>query len=80
MERLARQLGSYARRPHQTCEKRDWPAEVQSVLGDGVILRYYKVSEMDPVIDELVQDLNSAIHEYGRARKILQEHKLDHLL
>ena len=59
---------------------KSFPKPVEYDFGDGVILCYYKVDEMDPVVDELVQDLNSVIYEYGRARKILLEHKLDHLL
>lgn len=59
---------------------KSFPEPVEYNFGDGIILRYYKVSEIDPVIDELVHNLNSAIREYWRARKILQEHKLDHLL
>ena len=59
---------------------KSFPERVEYDFGDGTILRYYKVDEMDPVIDELVQDLNSAIYEYRRARKILREHKLDRLL
>lgn len=59
---------------------KEFPKPVEYDFGDGVILRYYEVSEMDPVIDELVQDLNCIIHEYRKARKILREHKLDHLL
>lgn len=59
---------------------KEFPKPVEYDFGDGVILRYYEVSEMDPVIDELVQDLNSVADFARKARKILREHKLNHLL
>lgn len=59
---------------------KSFPKPIEYDFGDGVILRYYKVSEMDPVIDELVHDLNSTLYMCSKARKILREHKLDHLL
>lgn len=59
---------------------KELPKPVEYDFGDGIILRYYKVDEMDPILDQLSHNLLNSMHMYRKAWNILREHKLDHLL
>lgn len=55
---------------------KDIPKPTEYDFGDGLILRYYNVDEIDPILDRLANDNKNLVRIASKMRKCLEDNGL----
>lgn len=55
---------------------KDIPKPTEYDLGDGLVLRYYNVDDIDPILDRLANDNVNLARIVSRMRKCLKDNGL----
>jgi hypothetical protein len=55
---------------------KDIPKPTEYDFGDGLVLRYYNVDEIDPILDRLASDNRNLARLAGKMRKCLEDNGL----
>lgn len=56
---------------------KDLPKPIEYDFGDDVILRYYKVDDIDPILDKLAMDLRGMTRYAGKLMELLEKNGLE---
>ena len=59
---------------------KDLPEPIEYDFGDDVILRYYKVDDIDPILDRLASDLRNTNHYFKEMVELIKENGLEEQL
>lgn len=56
---------------------KDLPKPIEYDFGDDVILRYYKVDDIDPILDRLAMDLRGMTRYASKLMELLKKNGLE---
>lgn len=56
---------------------KDLPEPIEYDFGDNVILRYYKVDDIDPILDKLAMDLRGMARYANKLMELLKKNGLE---